>query len=220
MLIHLQIRNFAIVPTLSLDIREGFTAITGETGAGKSILVDALGLLLGERSDASWVRAGAERAELNAEFSVENNGPAQAWLEDTDLSAGDDCLLRRTINAKGRSRAYVNGTAVTLAQLQALGDLLVEIHGQNEHLKLKRKAEQFRLLDDSGNYSAHTAAVKEAYTDWHEVREAIHSLERDALVPAAELELLEFQLAELHQFNLEPDAIGALRGRLQARRDA
>jgi len=210
MLIHLQIRNFAIVPSLSLDIREGFTAITGETGAGKSILVDALGLLLGERSDATWVRAGAERAELNAEFSVADNGPARAWLDDADLSAGDDCLLRRTINAKGRSRAYINGTAVTLAQLQALGDLLVEIHGQNEHLKLNRKTEQFRLLDDSGDYTGQVEAVRNAYSDWLEVSEALRSLERDALVPAADLELLEFQLAELQQFSLEPGAIDAL----------
>lgn len=210
MLSHLQIRNFAIVPTLSLDIREGFTAITGETGAGKSILVDALGLLLGDRSDATWVRAGAERAELNAEFSIADNEPARAWLEDSDLSSGDDCLLRRTINAKGRSRAYINGTAVTLAQLQTLGDLLVEIHGQNEHLKLNRKAEQFRLLDDSGSYAARVKAVGAAYTSWLEVSDAILSLERDALVPAAELELLEFQLAELQQFSLEPDAVDAL----------
>jgi len=210
MLSHLQIRNFAIVPTLSLDISGGFTAITGETGAGKSILVDALGLLLGERSDATWVRAGAERAELNAEFSIADNDPARAWLENADLSSGDECLLRRTINAKGRSRAYINGTAVTLAQLQALGDLLVEIHGQNEHLKLNRKAEQFRLLDDSGDYADDVEAATKAYADWCEVSEAIHSLERDALVPAAELELLEFQLAELQQFSLEPDAIDGL----------
>jgi DNA repair protein RecN (Recombination protein N) len=106
MLNHLQIRNFAIIPTLDLDIREGFTAITGETGAGKSILVDALGLLLGERSDAGWVRPGAERAELSAEFSVEEHSEAGKWLEDSELAADGSCLLRRTINANGRSRAF------------------------------------------------------------------------------------------------------------------
>jgi DNA repair protein RecN (Recombination protein N) len=210
MLTHLQIRNFAIVPTLSLDIRDGFTAITGETGAGKSILVDALGLLLGERSDASWVRAGAERAELTAEFSVAGNEAARAWLQDADLSAGNDCLLRRTINAAGGSRAYINGSAVTLAQIQALGDLLVEIHGQNEHLKLNRKSEQFRLLDNSGDYAGELGRVKRSYADWHEVDAAIRNLENDTLVPAAELELLEFQLHELQQLDLDADAINRL----------
>lgn len=210
MLSHLQIRNFAIVPTLSLDIREGFTAITGETGAGKSILVDALGLLLGERSDAAWVRAGAERAELSAEFSVANNEAALTWLAEADLADGDACLLRRTINDKGRSRAYINGSPVTLAQMQALGDLLVEIHGQNEHLKLNRKAEQFRLLDGSGDYHEALEQVRQCYTGWFAVSEDIHDLEREALVPAAELELLEFQLNELQQFELEAEAVNRL----------
>ncbi len=210
MLRHLQIRNFAIVPTLSLDIREGFTAITGETGAGKSILVDALGLLLGERSDATWVRGGAERAELNAEFSVTDNEVARAWLEDADLSAGAECLLRRTINAKGRSRAYINGSAVTLAQMQTLGDLLVEIHGQNEHLKLNQKVEQFRLLDGSGDYADKVDQVRCSFDGWREVSEEIHNLERDAMVSTAELEILEFQLDELQQFDLETDAINRL----------
>lgn len=210
MLSHLQIRNFAIVPSLSLDIREGFTAITGETGAGKSILVDALGLLLGKRSDASWVRAGAERAELTAEFSIAANADARAWLDESDLSSGDDCLLRRTINANGRSRAYINGSPVTMTQMQALGDLLVEIHGQNEYLKLNQKAEQFRLLDTSGDYSGNLETVKSAYTDWREVSDAIHNIERDALVSSADIELFEFQLAELEQHELGPEAIQAL----------
>jgi DNA repair protein RecN (Recombination protein N) len=210
MLSHLQIRNFAIIPGLSLDVRDGFTAITGETGAGKSILVDALGLLLGERSDASWVRAGEERAELTAEFSVADNADARAWLEEADLSAGGECLLRRTIGANGRSRAYVNGTSVTLAQLQALGDLLVEIHGQNEHLKLKQKAEQFALLDGSGDYGNLVADVRAAYTDWRAVSRDIQALEREALVPAGDVELLEFQLAELTQHELEANAVDAL----------
>ena len=109
MLNHLHISNFAIVPTLELDFCGGFTAITGETGAGKSILVDALGLLLGKRSDATWVRSGAERAELSAEFSLQNNTLARQWLDESDLSMDDVCLLRRTIGANGRSRAFING---------------------------------------------------------------------------------------------------------------
>ena len=138
MLKQLYISNFAIVPTLDLDFVSGFTAITGETGAGKSILVDALGLLLGERSDAAWVRPGAQRAELAAGFAIEHNEPARQWLMDAELEAEDGCLLRRTIDAGGRSRAYVNGSPVTVAQMQALGRLLVEVHGQNQHLRLAR----------------------------------------------------------------------------------
>lgn len=210
MLRHLQIRNFAIVPTLDLDIREGFTAITGETGAGKSILVDALGLLLGERSDAGWVRSGAERAELTAEFSVDNNQEACQWLEDSELSADGVCLLRRTINASGRSRAFINGCPVTLAQIQSLGDLLVEIHGQNEHLRLTKKVEQFRLLDGSGDYKKEINSVEAAYTKWQAVATELDVLDKESSIPASELEFLKFQLAELQQHDLSANAVDKL----------
>jgi len=207
MLRHLQIRNFAIVPTLDLGIREGFTAITGETGAGKSILVDALGLLLGERSDAGWVRSGAERAELTAEFSVRNNENARQWLEDSDLSADDLCLLRRTINASGRSRAFINGSPVTLAQIQSLGNLLVEIHGQNEHLRLTKKAEQFRLLDDSGDYDEELSKAGAAYAEWQAVATELEILDKESSIPASDLEFLKFQLAELQQHDLSENTV-------------
>ena len=211
MLNHLHIHNFAIVPTLDLDIQSGFTAITGETGAGKSILVDALGLLLGERSDAAWVRPGSERAELTAEFSVENNGEAQKWLEESELSSGGSCLLRRTINSSGRSRAYINGSPVTVAQIQSLGQLLVEIHGQNEHLRLTRTAEQFKLLDGSGNYEKELALLKDAYIDWQRVAHELDTLEQDASVTDSELEFLNYQLSELRQYELSAQSIAALK---------
>jgi len=210
MLRHLQIRNFAIVPTLDLDIRRGFTAITGETGAGKSIMVDALGLLLGDRSDAGWVRSGADRAELSAEFSVENNLEARQWLDESELSANGLCLLRRTINASGRSRAFINGTPVTIAQMQSLGDLLVEIHGQNEHLRLTKQSEQFRLLDNSGDYQQDIESVGSAYTKWQSVTAELNSLDKETLIPAGELEFLKFQLDELKQHDLDADAINEL----------
>lgn len=207
MLRHLQIRNFAIVPTLDLDFRAGFTAITGETGAGKSILVDALGLLLGERSDAGWVRSGSNRAELTAEFSVKNNHEACQWLDDAELSADGLCLLRRTINANGRSRAYINGTPVTLAQIQLLGDLLVEIHGQNEHLRLTKKPEQFRLLDSSGDYQKEIDRVGTAYAKWQMVSTELDILDKETSIPASDLEFLKFQLGELQQHDLAAGAI-------------
>jgi DNA repair protein RecN (Recombination protein N) len=210
MLCHLHIQNFAIVPTLDLDIQEGFTAITGETGAGKSILVDALGLLLGDRADASWVRASAERAELSAEFSVEDNKEAREWLQEFDLSSDACCLLRRTINTNGRSRAYINGSLVTLAQLQSLGQLLVEIHGQNEHLKLTKTAEQFRLLDGSGDYTKEVTRLESAFDDWQRIARELDSLEKDVAVPASDLEFLNYQLAEFQQYDLSADSISAL----------
>ena len=210
MLNHLHIQNFAIVPTLDLDIQAGFTAITGETGAGKSILVDALGLLLGDRSDAAWVRAGAERAELAAEFSVSNNPEARNWLEESDLSLGDSCLLRRTISNNGRSRAYINGSPVTVAQMQALGQLLVEIHGQNEHMRLTRISEQFRLLDRSGSYSSEIVQLEDAFAEWQRVTRELDALETTASVSPGELELLNYQLAELQQHDLSIDSLQAL----------
>ena len=202
MLNHLHIRNFAIVPTLDLDIQTGFTAITGETGAGKSILVGALGLLLGERSDAAWVRAGADRAELTAEFSVNNNPQARVWLDEADLSSGDYCLLRRTINSTGRSRAYINGTPVTVAQIQSLGQLLVEIHGQNEHLGLTRTAEQFRLLDGSGNYTNEIAQLDNAFQSWQQTSHELEVLTQEVSLSDGELEFLNHQLDELQQHDL------------------
>jgi DNA repair protein RecN (Recombination protein N) len=210
MLKHLNINDFAIVPTLDLEIRSGFTAITGETGAGKSILVDALGLLLGERSDAAWVRAGAKRAELTAEFSVANNQQAQQWLDQADLSDDGSCLLRRTIGANGRSRAFINGSPVTVAQMQSLGNLLVEIHGQNEHLKLTRSAEQFRLLDGSGDYHEELAMVRTAHADWQLATTELEKFDRESSVSASDLDFLKFQLAELQQHDLAPESIISL----------
>jgi DNA repair protein RecN (Recombination protein N) len=210
MLTHLHIRNFAIVPTLDLDIPDGFTAITGETGAGKSILVDALGLLLGDRSDAGWVRAGADRAELTAEFSVESNPEAQKWLLDSELSANDICLLRRTISANGRSRAFINGSPVTVAQIQSLGHLLVELHGQNEHLRLTRIPEQFKLLDKSGNYNQEMIEVRNAFFKWQSAADELDTLNKETAVSATDLEFLNFQLAELEQYDLSVDSISTL----------
>ncbi len=210
MLSHLHISNFAIVPELELEFRQGFTAITGETGAGKSILVDALGLLLGDRSDSGWVRPGAERAELTAEFSIENNAAVQDWLQTSELSAGVQCLLRRTINSSGRSRAFVNGSPVTVAQLQTLGNLLVEIHGQNEHLRLVQPAEQFRLLESSGSFADEIKAVETAFYVWKDLSDELNALDADTAISAADLEFLNFQLEELQQHVLAADAVARL----------
>ncbi|MBC8118936.1 MAG: AAA family ATPase, partial [Burkholderiaceae bacterium] len=153
MLLSLSIRNFVIVESLDLDFSPGFTVLTGETGAGKSILIDALLLALGERGEADVVREGAQRAEITAEFRP--GAYVQQWLLDNDLAGEDGLLLtRRTIDASGRSKAFINGSAVTLAQLRELGEALIDVHGQHAHQSLLRPAAQLELLDEHGALGA------------------------------------------------------------------
>ena len=148
MLRSLSIQDFVIVDHLELEFASGFTVLTGETGAGKSILIDALALVLGERAEAIVVREDAERAEISAEFDAANQSAAQRWLTDNDLAGdGDAWLLRRVIEKSGRSRGYINGRPATLAQLREIGELLVDIHGQHEHQSLARPGAQRDLLD-------------------------------------------------------------------------
>jgi DNA repair protein RecN (Recombination protein N) len=210
MLLHLHIRNFAIVPQLEQDFAPGFTAISGETGAGKSILVDALGLLLGARSDAGWVRDGADRAELTAEFTLTTNGAARDWLREHELDEGDQCLLRRSIQASGRSRAWINGTPVPISQLAELGNLLVEVHGQNEHVRLARKTRQRDLLDRTGDYPAQSEQVRAHFEAWQAAETSLRELAEGAALPPSELEFLRFQLEELDAMELDSDGIAAL----------
>jgi DNA repair protein RecN (Recombination protein N) len=210
MLTHLNISDFAIIPALELDFDGGFTAITGETGAGKSILVDALGLLLGDRADSQWVRAGASKAELSAEFSLAGNPEAAEWLSESELSEAGACLLRRVIAASGRSRAFINGTPVTLAQLQSLGDLLVELHGQNEHLLLTRRDEQFRLLDEHGGYATELDAVSNAWSEFQQAEHALADLKSEAPASANDLDFLRFQVKELQETALAAGAVEEL----------
>jgi DNA repair protein RecN (Recombination protein N) len=203
MLSLLQIRNFTIIESLDLELGRGFTAITGETGAGKSILVEALGLLLGGRADNSSIRSGCDKAELSAEFELANDDSALEWLKRAELDDGSTCLLRRLVSANGRSRAWINGTTVTLAQLQELGELLVEIHGQNEHLRLVRPAEQFRMLDSGPHHAAELENLQQRFSAWQLVDNALHELERESPLAAGELDLLQYQIDEL-----QPVALG------------
>ncbi len=206
MLSLLQIRNFAIIDALDLELGPGFTAITGETGAGKSILVDALGLLLGGRADTSAIRAGCDKAELSAEFELEDDSEAMSWLRQADLDDGPTCLLRRLISDSGRSRAWVNGTAVTVSQLQELGQCLVEIHGQNEHIRLAHTAEQFRLLDADDRCTAPLQQVAASHAAWREVEQSLLALEQESPLTAGEIDLLQYQMDELAGAALTPEA--------------
>ncbi|MGK2925305.1 MAG: DNA repair protein RecN [Lysobacterales bacterium] len=210
MLRFLQIRDYAIVDSLDLDLAGGFTCITGETGAGKSILVGALGLLCGERADTAAIRAGATKAELSAEFDLPPGSPALQWLKRVELDDGPTCLLRRMISDSGRSRAWINGTPVTLQQLAELGDLLVEIHGQNEHIRLVHAEEQFPLLDGGGGYDAELAAVRQHWERWTALAAERQALQAEQPLGAGDRELLEYQVRELEEDLLPAGEFSAL----------
>jgi len=197
MLSYLQIRDYAIVEALELEFGPGFTCISGETGAGKSILVGALGLLCGNRADSAAVRQGADKAELSAEFELEKDSPARAWLENADLGDGASCMLRRTLHANGRSRAWINGSAVTVQQLAQLGSLLIEIHGQNEHLRLLKSSEAFSMLDGFADHEPLCLDVGNRFREWQKLAAERQELLAATPLDAGDRELFEFQVREL-----------------------
>ncbi|RKR54220.1 DNA replication and repair protein RecN [Yokenella regensburgei] len=204
MLAQLTISNFAIVRELEIDFHHGMTAITGETGAGKSIAIDALGLCLGGRADADMVRAGASRADLCARFSLKDTPAALRWLEDNQLEEGRECLLRRVISADGRSRGFINGTAVPLSQLRELGQLLIQIHGQHAHQLLIKPEHQKSLLDGyAGEYQL-TQQMAERYQQWHQSCRDLAQHQQQSQERIARAELLQYQLKELNEFNPQP----------------
>jgi DNA repair protein RecN (Recombination protein N) len=198
MLRTLSIRDFVIVDRLDLEFGGGFTVLTGETGAGKSILVDALALVLGERSDAGMVREGCTRAEISAEFATDRLPQTVRWLEENDLAEEPGaCLLRRVLEAGGRSRAYVNGRPCTLQQIKQLGEQLVDIHGQHEHQSLLRPAAQRVLLDAYAGAEQNAASVAQAWREWQELKHRREQIQRNAQALAAEREHLQWQVQEL-----------------------
>ncbi len=198
MLLHLSIREFAIVDRLELDFAGGFTALTGETGAGKSILIDALALALGERADADVVRAGADRAEVIAEFATDGARGLDAWLAEAALE-GDPgrLLLRRVVDRNGRSRAFVNGHAATVQQLREASDALVDVHGQHAHQSLLRTDAQRDLLDGHAGLAKLAADVAAAYRAWRAAASARTGYEKDASARTAERDRIAWQADEL-----------------------
>lgn len=210
MLQNLSIRDFAIVPRQELEFSPGFTAITGETGAGKSLVVDALGLLSGKRADTDLIRQGTEKAELTGEFALTQDHPALEWLHEAEMADDTNCLLRRVISRSGRSRAWINGTPVTLNQLQELGALLVEIHGQNEHIRLNQATERYRLLDSGGDYDALLENVNVCYGQWHGAQSELERLRETSVLDPGEMDLLRHQLEELDGAALPAGDVTAL----------
>ncbi|MEF8730842.1 MAG: DNA repair protein RecN [Candidatus Accumulibacter meliphilus] len=197
MLRRLTIRDFVLVDRLELEFQGGFGTLTGETGAGKSILVDALAFALGERADASLIRVGSERAEIGAEFDLDQSPAAAAWLREHDIDSQDGLLLRRVLDATGRSRAYLNGSPVTQAQLREFAEGLVDIHGQHAHQSLLRGDAQRVLLDSHARLDALLAEVATAWRQWREARNRLEAAANGIEALAAEREQLSWQLGEL-----------------------
>lgn len=210
MLTHIHIRDFAIIEELALDLQPGMSALTGETGAGKSILVDALGLVLGDRADSAAVRHGASRAEISATFDLGQVRRAVDWLIDHDLDAGDECILRRVISRDGRSKAYVNGSPATLQDLKELGEMLVDLHGQHEHQSLLHRDVQRELLDAFADNGARLTRVAEAYRRWRSLHERLQTLTAQGGEREARVELLRFQVQELAALALKPGEVEEL----------
>jgi DNA repair protein RecN (Recombination protein N) len=201
-LVSFQVRSFAIIDKVELEFGPGMTVLTGETGAGKSILVDALGLALGERGGSGMVRAGANRAEFTAEFDLRDQPDARRWLAEQMLDLDDECNLRRVINSDGRSRAFINGNSVPLQSLKALGEMLLDIHGQHFHQSLGRAPVQRDLLDYFGGLVDLRIATGNAFDDWQSIATQLAELEAADADRAARLELLRFQIAELDALGL------------------
>jgi DNA repair protein RecN (Recombination protein N) len=199
MLAHLSIRDLAVVETLDLEFESGLTVLTGETGAGKSILLTALGLAVGDRADSGFIRPGAARAEINLTFDLADSPAAKRWLDGNDLDQDGDCLVRRVIGQDGRSKAYINGRQVTLQALQELGGSLVEIHGQHAHVQLLKTAEQRRLLDEAARNSELLAKAEELYRRWRSLHDELERRSAAARDQSSREELLRYQIEELEQ---------------------
>lgn len=205
MLLRLVIRDFVIVDRLDLEFAAGFGALTGETGAGKSILVDALSLALGARADAGVVRTSTEKTEVSVEFEVAPDSALAAWLAANDFDT-ETCILRRIVDASGRSRAWLNGAAATLGQLRAAADFLCDIHGQHAHHSLLRADAQRALLDAHAGVQTLVREVAELHLQWRKLREAREAAERDVSATARERELLEWQVKELAALAFDPQS--------------
>lgn len=197
MLLHISVQNYAIVDHLDLELHKGMSVITGETGAGKSIMLDALSLTLGARTDSSVIRPGADKADILSSFDISRIPEAQHWLKERDLENGPHCILRRVITREGRSRAYINGTPGPLADLKALGELLIDIHSQHEHQSLLKTDTHRRLLDEFAGVTEHARAVQSLAQRWRHTQQQLAQLSANEEEQRARRQLLTYQLEEL-----------------------
>jgi DNA repair protein RecN (Recombination protein N) len=212
MLLQLNIQNFAIVRSLDIDWQSGMTTITGETGAGKSIAIDALGLCLGDRATTNVVRPNCKKADLAATFETKKNRLAKAWLKQHELVSEHDseCILRRVISAEGRSKSYINGSQVPLVQLKEIGQLLINIHGQHDHQLIVKANQQCRLLDNYANHPSLLSEVKHYAQQWNKLNKELDQLQQSKQQREAEQQLIQYQVNELDEFSLQPGEFATL----------
>ena len=210
MLTHLSIKNFTLVAQLELDLQPGMSAITGETGAGKSILLDALSLTLGDRADYSRIRKGADRAEVCASFEVSSSPEVVTWLQDQQMDSDNQCVLRRTISSGGKSSSWINGHVVTLNQLRSLAEILINIHSQHEHQALTKPTHHRQLLDQFANHNHLLDKVADLYIQWSDASEELAKIEIQFSEGKEKLELLRFQVDELANLNLQENEFNTL----------
>ena len=203
MLLNLNINDLAVVKSLNLDLDKGKSVLTGETGAGKSILLTALGLALGDRADSGYVRPDAKRAEINLDFDLSDAPVAKKWLEENDLDDEEQCVIRRIVNQDGGSKAYINNRPTTLQSLKQLSSLLVEIHGQHAHLTLLEADQQRQLLDTFSNNQNLLDEVNSTYQSWKQSNSELNKLIKASTDQVEREELLRYQLNELQQLDLE-----------------
>ena len=208
MLTQLTINNFAIVRQLEIELAKGMSVITGETGAGKSIAIDALGLCLGQRIETSMVREGQERAEICATFFIEPTNPAYQWLQEQELQDPDnpsDCILRRVINADGRSKAFINSTPVSASQLKEIGQYLIHINGQHASQLLLKNDYQLQLVDTFAHHNDLLAQMREDYRVWKNLQTQVKNFQQKVAENEAKKQLLQYQVEELDEFALRPN---------------
>ena len=208
MLTQLTINNFAIVRQLEIELAKGMSVITGETGAGKSIAIDALGLCLGQRIETSMVREGQERAEICASFFIEPTNPAYQWLQEQELQDSDnpsDCILRRVINADGRSKAFINSTPVSASQLKEIGQYLIHINGQHASQLLLKNDYQLQLVDTFAHHHDLLAQMREDYRAWKNLQTQVKNFQQKVAENEAKKQLLQYQVEELDEFALRPN---------------
>ena len=208
MLTQLTINNFAIVRQLEIELAKGMSVITGETGAGKSIAIDALGLCLGQRIETSMVREGQERAEICATFFIEPTNPAYQWLQEQELQDPDnpsDCILRRVINADGRSKAFINSTPVSASQLKEIGQYLIHINGQHASQLLLKNDYQLQLVDTFAHHNDLLAQMREDYRAWKNLQTEVKNFQQKVAENEAKKQLLQYQVEELDEFALRPN---------------
>ena len=203
MLLQLTVSNYAIAERVNLHFSQGMTALTGETGAGKSIVLDALSLAMGGRADAGAVRHGAKRADITASFDITRIAEARQWLEDHELDDKDDCILRRTISKDGRSKAFINGQPCPLSQLKELGGQLMDIHSQHQHQSLLQKETHRKLLDEYSRAESLAEQTRSAWKAWSQTRHKLELRRQNADEAEAKLQLLRYQVEELDRLALE-----------------